>query len=109
MRRAPRPGACSSCPDSCAPGVLTAGSGELVRQDDPLLLALALHARLDWLYLAPARRVQRLAGAGEADERLQVLDRGEDQGQLAGVVLGERVLRVEPAGVHRLRAVRVRW
>src|SRR2546421_334816 len=80
----------------------------LARQHDPPRLALAHHPRQDRRRLPPPRRRQRLLGAAEGEQRLELLDRREDQLQIPGAMGVERGRRLEPAGVVGLVAVRPR-
>ena len=62
--------------------------------------------------LAPTTRSravgQHLVGARVGDQRLQVLDGWEDQGQIAGRVALQRLARRDPGGLRDLRSVGAR-
>ena len=68
----------------------------LARHDDP---------RLHGHDLAAAGVLEQRVGGGERRELLEVLDRREDEQDLAALVGVERALRREPAEVDALRAV----
>src|ERR687888_1158199 len=82
-----------------------ANLGKLVRQHDVPIVSLADDLGLDRLHLAAAGGLKGLTRVREPDQRLEVLDRGEDQGQFARAVAVEGRLGLKPAGVDGLRAV----
>ena len=65
-------------------------------------VSLADDLWLDGLHLAPPGGLQRLLGVAVGDQRLEVLDRREDQRAARQRMQVERALRREPAGVDGL-------
>src|SRR4029079_18347723 len=79
----------------------------LAGEHDTRRLPRDQHARLDGHHLAAARVLYERMRRRESRELLEVLDRGEDEQDLARVVRLEGAARLEPACVHRLGAVRL--
>ena len=84
-------------------------SREIIREDDSAVLALTDDLGLHRLHLTPAGGLQRLLGIRERKQRLQMLDRRKDKGELVPPVHVESSLGREPAGIDGLAAVRPGW
>ncbi len=83
-----------------SPSVVVAG---LAGQQHARDLALDQHARLDRQHVSARRIRDQRVRAVERRELLEVLDRREDERQVAGAVGVERALRREPAPCRRSR------
>src|SRR4051794_18654663 len=86
-------------------GPVTATVRSLIVEDDARRLAVALDARLDGLDLVGAGPCHEVVDGLEAGDVLEVLDRREDEQELARLGALQRARRLEPARVDDLGAV----